>query len=118
MDARDVVANLEYVGAAQGLRQSYSVFRGRQHYLIVSFKKDDPQAGNFTILPAEAVDYVQSKFGGLKGVTAKRLYEETQRTKHFRDRLAALNGLYVLVAMGKASVDHRFHTGGLVFNVS
>ncbi len=117
MDARDVVANLEYVGAAQGLRQTYSIFRGRQHYLVVSFKKADPRAGNFTILPAEAVDYVRARFGGTKGVTAKRLYEESQRTKHFHDRLAALNGLYVLVALGKASVDHRFRTGELVFNL-
>jgi len=118
MRAQDVVANLEYVGEAQGPRQTYSIFRGREHYLVVSFKKDDPQAGNFTILPAEAVEYVQHKFGGVKGMTAKRLYEESQRTKHFRDRLAALNGLYVLVALGQASVDHRFRAGGLVFNLA
>jgi len=117
MNAQDVVANLEYVGAAQGRRQTYSIFRGSRHYLVVSFKKDDPRAGNFTILSAEAVEYVQSKLGGVKGVTAKRLYEESQRTKHFRDRLVALNGLYVLVALGKASVDHRFRTGALVFNL-
>jgi hypothetical protein len=118
MDAREVVANLEYVGAAQGTRQTYSIFRGLRHYLVVSFKKDDPQAGNFTILSAEAVDYVQQKYAGEKGMTAKRLFEESQRTRHFRDRLAALNGLYVLVALGKASVDHRFRTGGLVFNLA
>jgi hypothetical protein len=54
---------------------------------------------------------------GVKGLTAKQLLEESKRTRHFKDRFAALNVLYVLVAAGKAAVDHRFKPGTLVFNL-
>lgn len=117
MKVKDVLAELHYVGEAAGVRQTYYVFRGRQHYLLLSFKKDDGTSGNFNVVDAEAVAYVEDKFRGAKGLTSRQLFEESKRTKHFKDRFVALNVLYVLVASGKAVVDHRFKPSPLVFNL-
>jgi hypothetical protein len=117
MNVKAVLSELHYVGEAQGVRQTYYVFRGRQHYLLMSFKKADAAAGNFNIVEADAVGYAEGKYRGMKGLTAKQLFEESKRTRHFKDRFVALNVLYVLVASGKAGVDHRFKPGTLVFNL-
>jgi hypothetical protein len=114
---REVLAELHYVGEAVGVRQKYHVFQGPQHYLVMSFKKDDDATGNFNIVEADAVAYAEEKYRGAKGLTAKQLFEESRRARHYRDRFVALNVLYVLVAAGKASIDHRFRPGTLVFNL-
>jgi len=114
---REVLAELRYVGEAAGVRKTYYVFGGPQRYLLLSFKKDDAAAGNFNIVEAEAVAYVEEKFRATKGLTSKQLLEESRRTHHFKDRFVALNTLYVLVAAGKATIDHRFKPGTLVFNL-
>ena len=117
MDVKHVLSALRYIGEAAGVRQTYYVFQGPQHYLLLSFKKDNAAGGNFNIVEAEAVAYVEEKFGAAKGLTSKQLFEESKRTHHFKDRFVALNALYVLVAAGKATVDHRFKPGTLVFNL-
>lgn len=117
MNVKQVLSELRYVGEAEGVRHTYYVFQGHKHYLVLSFKKADAAAGNFNVVEADAVSYVEGKFGGVKGLTAKRLLEESRRTRHIKDRFAALNVLYVLVAAGKAAVDHRFKPGTLVFNL-
>jgi hypothetical protein len=114
---REVLSELRYVGEAVGVRQTYYVFQGPQHYLLLSFKKDDAASGNFNIIEADTIAYVADRYGGAKGLTAKQLFEESRRTKHLRDRFVALNVLYVLVASGKAVVDHRFKPSPLVFNL-
>jgi hypothetical protein len=117
MNVKEVLSELRYVGEAQGIRQKYHIFQGHQRFLVMSFKKADPAAGNFNIVEADAVGYVERKYRGVKGLTAKKLFDESKRTKHFKDRFVALNVLYVLVAAGKAAVDHRFKPGTLVFNL-
>jgi hypothetical protein len=114
---REVLAELRYVGEAVGVRHTYYIFQGQQHYLVLSFKKGDAAAGNFNIVEADAVAYLEDKFRGAKALTSKQVLEESKRTRHFKDRFVALNALYVLVAAGKASVDHRFKPGTLVFNL-
>ena len=117
MKVKEILSELRYVGEAQGVRQTYHVFQGHQHFLVMSFKKDGAATGNFNIVEADAVGYVEGKYRGVKGLTAKQLFEDSKRTKHFKDRFVALNVLYVLVAAGKAAVDHRFKPGTLVFNL-
>ncbi len=117
MNVKEVLSELRYVGEAQGARQTYHIFRGHRHFLVMSFKKADAAAGNFNIVEADAVSYVEDKYRGVKGLTSKQLFEESSRTRHFKDRFVALNVLYVLVAAGKAAVDHRFKPGTLVFNL-
>ena len=116
MKPQEAVSDLRYEGEARGSRQTYHIFRGRRHFLVLSFKRDDPRAGNFNIIQSDAVGYAEAKFRGARGITAKQLLHEARRTKHFKDRFAALNTLYVLVALKKATVSSLAHAGALVFH--
>ncbi len=118
MKPQQAVSDLRYEGEARGSRQTYHIFRGRRHFLVLSFKRGDPSAGNFNIVHSAAVTYAETKFHGAKGITAKQVLEESRRTKHFKDRFAALNTLYVLVALKKAAVSRRTQPGALLFNFS
>ncbi len=118
MNVRQLLYDLSYEGEVEGVRQTYYVFQGKEHFLVLSFKRDDPTAGNLNIIDSEAVAYAATKLQGTKGITSKQLFEESKRTKHFKDRFVALNVLYVLAATKKATVDRRFKPGALVFNVA
>jgi hypothetical protein len=116
MKPQEAVSNLRYEGVASGSRQTYHVFRGRRHFLVLSFKREDPTAGNFNIIAATAVAYAESKYRGAKRITAKQVLSDARRTRHFKDRFAALNTLYVLVALGKATVSRPGKPGSLLFS--
>ena len=116
MKAQEAVSDLHYEGKATGTRQTYYVFRGPRHFLVLSFKRDEPTAGNFNIIASTAVAYAESKYRGAKGITARQVLEDARRTRHFKDRFAALNTLYVLVALGKAAVSGPRKPGALLFN--
>lgn len=103
MKPEQVISDLREEGEARGSREAHHVFRGRRHFLVLSFRKDDPSGGNFNIIDPAAVNYAEEKFHGSKRVTAQLLLEESRRTKHFKDRFAALNTLFVLVALEKAT---------------
>lgn len=118
MNVRQLLSELRYQGEVEGVRQTYYVFRGDQHFLVLSFKKDDPSAGNFNVIDSEAVTYAETKFRGMKGITAKQVFDESKRSRRFKDRFVALNVLYVLTALKKASIDRRFKPGSLVFNLT
>jgi len=118
MKPEQAISDLRYEGQASGTRRTYHIFRGPRHFLVLSFKRDDPAAGNFNIIQSAAVSYAEVRFRGSKGVTAKQLLERSRRTKHFKDRFAALNTLYVLVALKKVTVSHGAGPGALVFNFS
>ena len=118
MKPEQAVSDLRYEGNARGSRQTYHIFRGPRHFLVLSFKRDDPSAGNFNIIDSAAVSYAEAKFHGSNGITAKQLFVESRRTKHFKDRFAALNTLYVLVALRKATVTRGAQPGALAFSFS
>jgi hypothetical protein len=116
MNAKKLVQSLSYVGEAKGKRQTYYVFRGNEFFLVLSFSKTKPQAGNFNIVDSESVEYVRSRFLGKKGVTAKDVVARAKRTGRLSNSLAALNVLYVLVALGEAKLDTRRVSPQLYFN--
>lgn len=116
MNARSLVQGLSYVGRADGKRQTYYVFRGKDNYLVLSFSRTKPRAGNFNVVEAEAVDYVRSRFAGARAVTANDVAAKGKRTRHVPGSLAALNVLYVLAAMGDLTVDTRRAGPKLYFN--
>ena len=118
MNVKRLVQGLSYVGEAKGKRQTYSVFRGGGYFLVLSFSKTKPQAGNFNIVDSEAVDYVRSRFRGKKGATANDVVARARRSRHVPRSLAALNILYVLVALGDVMVDTRRASPQLYFNFS
>lgn len=116
MKAQEAISDLQYEGEATGARQTYHVFRGRRHFLVLSFKRKEPTAGNFNIIASGAVAYAEVKYRGARGITARQLLAESRRTSHFKDRFAALNTLYVLVALGKARVSNPGKPGALLFS--
>lgn len=116
MNAKKLVQSLSYIGEAKGKRQTYYVFRGNEFFLVLSFSKTKPQAGNFNIVDSKAVEYVQSRFRGKKGVTANDVVVRAKQSQHVPNSLAALNILYVLVALGAAKLDTRHVSPQLYFN--
>ena len=116
MNAKSLVQGLAYVGRADGKRQTYYVFQGKGYFLVLSFSKTKPHAGNFNIVESEAVEYVRSRFAGAKAVTVNDVVAKGKRTRHVPSPLAALNILYVLAAMGDLSVDARRAGPKLYFN--
>jgi hypothetical protein len=116
MNVKSLVQGLSYVGKADGKRQTYYVFQGKGYFLVMSFSKTKPHAGNFNIVEAEAVEYVRSRFAGAKAVTVNDVVAKGKRTRHAPGPLAVLNILYVLAALGHLSVDARRAGPKLYFN--
>jgi len=116
MNAKSLVQGLSYVGKADGKKQTYYVFRGKDYFLVMSFSRTKPHAGNFNVVEADAVEYVRSRFAGEKAVTVNDVVMKGKRTRHVPSPLAALNILYVLAAEGDLSVDARRAGPKLYFN--
>lgn len=118
MNAKDALSDLEYVGGAEGLKQTYEVFRGKRHYLVGSMSRAKRRSGNFNLVDTDAVEGAIDSFAGSQGITSKDVRQRLQRRGFSIETLEALNVLYVLVAQGKAKVDHRRSQRALYFNVS
>jgi hypothetical protein len=117
MNIESLARGLTYKGEAEGKRQSYHIFEGHGFYLNMSFRKGDPNAGNFHVVDSEAVEYVLGKFNGASGVTAQDVFDRAHTTRHVSSNLGALNVLYVLVGLGHARVDKRHKEKSLYFNI-
>jgi hypothetical protein len=117
MNIRSLTTGLLYKGEVEGKRQTYYVFEGKSQYLVMSFSRSKANAGNFNVVASEAVEYVSRRFRGKQGLTAKLLHKRSGRPRLVRAPLAALNILYVLVAIGRAKIDTRFHEREIYFNL-
>lgn len=117
MNVRSLVQGLSYRGRADGKRQTYYVFEGDELFLVLSFSKTKPKAGNFNVVQTDAVEYVYDRFAGAKAVTSRDVAQRSRRSRHVPTTLAALNVLYVLVATGRARIDSRRADRRLFFNV-
>jgi hypothetical protein len=104
---------LQYRGRVAGVRQTYYVFEAKAYFFVLSFalSKAHKGSGYFNMVNQEAVNYTHSRFGGRSGVTAKGVVAVARRTKHVPTSLAALNILYILVALKQAAIlrsgEHR-----------
>jgi hypothetical protein len=113
VNIRKLQQGLDYCGRVAAIRQTYHVFQAKDSFLVLSFarSKDRKGSGYFNFINEAAVDYVQGRLGGRKGVTAKDVASAARRTKHITSRLQALNILYVMVALKQASIqkagEHR-----------
>jgi hypothetical protein len=83
----------------------------------MSLSRSKANAGNFNVVPSDAVAYVARRFAGTQGLTAKTVHKTSRRPQLVGSHLAALNILYVLVAIGYARIDARFHEREIYFNV-
>lgn len=106
MNIRTLQRGLKYRGRVKAVRQTYHVFEAERHFLVLSFARSKARrsSGYFNVIDADAVDYVQQRVGGARGVTTKAVVAAARRTRHIPDTLAALNVLYILVALRSASI--------------
>ncbi len=113
MNIRSLQRGLQYCGRVEAVRQTYHVFESAGYFFVLSFARSKARrsSGYFNLVDKSAVGYVQERFGGTRGVTANDVVAAARRTRHIPTRLLALNVLYVLVALGRASItrsgEHR-----------
>lgn len=106
MDIRRLQQGLKYRGRVAAVRQTYHVFEAQDYFFVLSFALSTARKGSgyFNVVDLAALNYVQKRLGGKSGVTAKHVVVSARRTKHVTSTLAALNILYVLVALDQATL--------------
>lgn len=106
MNIRTLQQGLKYRGRVAAIRQTYHVFEAQDYFFVLSFALSMARKGSgyFNVVDLAAVRYVQKRLGGRSGVTAKDVFSVARRTKHVASSLAALNILYVLVALDQAAL--------------
>ena len=119
MNIRTLQRGLKYRGRVKAVRQTYHVFAAQGHFLVLSFALSKARRGSgyFNVIDTDAVDYVQQRMGGTRGVTAKGVVAAARRTRHIPTTLAALNVLYILVALRSASIVRAGKHRQLFFSV-
>jgi hypothetical protein len=106
VDIRKLQQGLKYRGRVAAVRQTYHVFEAQDYFFVLSFALSMARKGSgyFNVVDLAAVTYVQQRLGGKSGITAKDVFASARRTKHVSSSLAALNILYVLVALEQAAL--------------
>ena len=119
MNIRTLQRGLHYRGRVVAVRQTYHVFESERHFMVLSFARAKARRGSgyFNLVDKAAVDYVHGRLGGLRAVTANQVMDAARRTRHIATRLLALNVLYVLVALGHASITRAGEHRQLFFTV-
>jgi hypothetical protein len=119
MNIRTLQRGLKYCGRVAAVRQTYHVFESPGYYFVLSFALARARRGSgyFNLVDKAAVDYVQRRVGGSRGVTAKQVLAAARRTRYVPTRLLALNVLYVLVALDQASITRSGENRQLFFSV-
>ena len=119
MNIRTLQRGLKYCGRVAAVRQTYHVFESAGYYFVLSFALARARRGSgyFNLVDKAAVDYVQQRVGGSRGVTAKQVLAAARRTRYVPTRLLALNVLYVLVALDQASITRSGENRQLFFSV-
>jgi hypothetical protein len=104
VNIRKLQQGLKYRGRVAAVRQTYHVFEAQDYFFVLSFALSQARKGSgyFNVVDLAAVSYVQKRLGGRSGVTAKDVFSSARRTQHVSSSLAALNILYVLVALEQA----------------
>jgi hypothetical protein len=106
MNIRSLQRGLQYCGRVDAVRQAYHVFDSPAYFLVLSFARTRARRGSgyFNLVAKSAVDYIQARLGGRRGVTARDVVAAARRTRHIPSSLFALNVLYVLVALRQATI--------------
>ena len=119
MNIRILQRGLQYCGRVDAVRQTYHVFESPGYYFVLSFARARARRGSgyFNLVDKQAVDYVYRRVAGMRAVTAKQVLAAARRTQHVPTRLLALNVLYVLVALKRASIARAGEHRQLFFTV-
>ena len=113
MKARELFDDIRYVGEAEGDKNSYSVFATSKGYLVLSPTTDGYY---LNLVDAEAPDAISKAFAGKK-VTSADVSSSSRRRDLFYNRFAALNGLYVMVALRRARKLKQRQGKAMVFKI-
>lgn len=119
MNIRTLQRGLKYCGLVRAVRQTYHVFEAHGYFFVLSFALSKARRGSgyFNVINKDAVSYVQQRMGGSRGVTAKDVMAAARRTRHIPSTLAALNVLYILVALRSARILRAGENRQLFFAV-
>jgi|SRR5579863_2038350 len=119
MNIRTLQRGLKYRGRLKAVRQTYHVFETQRYFFVLSFALSKARRGSgyFNVIETDAVDYVQQRVGGTRGVTARDVVAAARRTRHVPTTLAALNVLYILVVLRSASIVRAGKHRQLFFSV-
>lgn len=117
MDITSLEKGLTFCGRVKSVRQTYYVFDARDYFLVMSFSGPERSAGYFNVVEKKAVQYVHNRFAGKRGVTSNAVVDQAHRTTHAPSSLAALNILYVLVAIRAARIEKQGQHQQLFFRV-
>jgi hypothetical protein len=119
MNIRTLQRGLTYRGRVKAVRQTYHVFEAQEYFFVLSFALSKARRGSgyFNVIDTDAVDYVQQRMGGTRGVTARDVVTAARRTRYVPTTLAALNVLYILVALRAASIVRAGKHRQLFFSV-
>jgi hypothetical protein len=104
---------VRYIGVAEGDRNTYSVFETDSHYLVLG-----PSRGGYylNLVDREVPGAIAKAFSGQK-VTTKQVSKKSKRSHPLFSRLAALNALYVMVALGRARKLQQRQGRAFVFKI-
>src|SRR5205807_10127933 len=106
MNIRTLQRGLKYRGRVKAVRQTYHVFEAQRYFFVLSFALSKARRGSgyFNVIDTDAVDYVQQRMGGTRGVTAQDVVAAARRTRYIPTTLAALNLLYILLRLRSATI--------------
>lgn len=117
MKLRNVLGGMDYVGEVAATKRVYSVFSYGKGYILASNKTYSVWEGDFVIVPGRHVEYLAKRLKGQSALTTKAIKDRTRKASFARDRFNVLNGLYVLIALGRAKIDRRYKQRAIYFNV-
>jgi hypothetical protein len=117
LNVRSLIRGLTFHGVVQGKRQQYYVLSSARQYFVMSLSRSKRASGNFNLVAKSAVEHLFRRLKGQQGVTARLVYARTKKRRLLPSHLAALNILYVLVAIDRATVDARHKSREIFFNV-
>jgi hypothetical protein len=114
MKFRELFHGTRYVGRADGDKRTYHVFQGDVGFLVLTPNSD--HSFTINVVDTEAPDVVTSTFKG-KQLTTVRLRKNGRRPDLFGSPFAALNTLYVMVALGRARKLKRREGRAMLFKI-
>jgi hypothetical protein len=117
LSVKSLTTGLNFHGEVEGKRQHYYILSSARQYFVMSLSASKRDAGNFNLVSKATVDRLYRRLRGRQGLTAKLVFIRSKNRRLVPSHLAALNMLYVLVAIGRASIDGRHRSRELFFNV-
>ena len=114
MKIKSLLQKLPFVGQAEGERLTYYVFEGYRTYLVVSPNR---RGGLYlNVVDQETPAVISRRFGGQQ-VTGRMLIQKGRRPDLFGDSFSALNALYTMVALGRATKLKQRLGRAMVFKI-